>query len=112
MEILVRVVKFSLSSAVLVAVVLLADHAVFQWPPLQQRRVLRALTDNVTHGTVAGWCWANTVVFLGQPLNFHAVAQIGLSTLLGCVIDLDHFWEAKSLSLEVSKNDPNLARDF
>ena len=98
-------VRFLLSSVAFGVFLLLADYFVFCWRPIQGRRPLKALADNFTHGVAGGWCWANAVMLLGQPVNYsHVVLEVSMGVLFGSVIDLDHFIEARSLAVEVGIN--------
>ena len=98
-----RALLFSLSSTGLATFLLLVDHVLYHWSPLQHRRVLKAICDNLAHGAVGGWCWANTIVLLGQPIPCHvALVEVTVGVFFGCVIDVDHFLEARSLSVMVS----------
>ena len=95
-------VRFLLSSAALGVFLLLADYFVYRWRPVQHRRALKAIADNFTHGVAGGWCWLNAVLLLGQPVNYsHVVLEVSMGVLFGSIIDLDHFIEARSLTMEV-----------
>ena len=101
-------VRFLLSSVAFGVFLLLADYFVFCWRPVQDRRPLKALADNFTHGVAGGWCWANAVLLLGQPVNYsHVFLEVSMGVLFGSIIDLDHFIEARSLAVEVGINNNN-----
>ena len=67
-----------------------------------QYKLTKAMADTLSHGIVAGWTCAN-VMLLGQHNLSVGVVQVGMGVVLGSVIDLDHFVEARSLTLEVHK---------
>ena len=97
--------KLTCSSVLLALFCFGADYTVFQWPPLQKSehkmKLLRAVTDTLSHGVIAGWSCTN--VLLWQPGNNLSVGvvQIGMGVVIGSILDLDHFIEARSLKLEV-----------
>ena len=98
-------IKLTCSSVLLAMFCFGADYTVFQWPPLQKSehkmKLLRAVTDTLSHGVIAGWTCAN--VLLWQPGNNLSVGvvQVGMGMVIGSILDLDHFIEARSLKLEV-----------
>ena len=98
-------IKLTCSSVLLAVFCFGADYTVFQWPPLQKSehkmKLLRAVTDTLSHGVIAGWTCAN--VLLWQPGNnlSEGVVQVGIGVVIGSILDLDHFIEARSLKLEV-----------
>ena len=99
---------FVASSAGLVLFCLGADHAIFRWEErwikLTHGVSLRAVSDSVVHGLVGGWCWANVLLLSGgEGLSWPArVGQVILCSVMATAIDLDHFIEARSLSLKAS----------
>lgn len=102
-----EVVRLLLSSACLVAFCLSADRVVFgweeKWRRLQHGVALRATVDNLAHGVVGGWCWANTMLLMGEgEASWSRVVQVFLCALMASAIDLDHFVEARSLSFQAS----------
>lgn len=86
-----------LASAGLGTFCLLADTALSS-PFLQQHTWLRALLDNSVHAVIALWSWA-IVIGLRKKSDFYEVLLAGF---LASAIDLDHFYMAGSLSLNVS----------
>lgn len=100
-----EVVRLLLSSAGLVAFCLSADRVVFAWEDrwrrLQHGMALRAIADNLAHGLVGGWCWANTVLLMREgEASLGRVVQVLLCVLMASAVDLDHFVEARSLSFQ------------
>lgn len=86
-----------LASAGLGAFCLLAD-AILSSLFIQQHVWLRAVLDNSVHGVIALWSWA-IVIGLRKKSDFYEVLLAGF---LASAIDLDHFYMAGSLSLNVS----------
>ena len=68
---------------------------------IRKNNVLRSITDNTAHGTVAlvSWC---AVVGVDAIDNKKDVIETILCTVIACAIDLDHFISAKSFRLKVS----------
>ena len=99
--------RIVLSSAALVAFCLCADYVVFKredrWKRLFQGTALRAATDSLVHGVVGGWCWVNVILVLGEEFTAVRMLQIATCIAMATGIDLDHFIEARSLSIKVSK---------
>ena len=97
-------ISLLLSSLLLAGFCFNADYAVFKWSTMQQNqyKLTKAMADTLSHGIVAGWTCAN-VMLLGQHNLSVGVVQVGMGVVLGSVIDLDHFVEARSLTLEVHK---------
>ena len=59
----------------------------------------RAVEDNLCHGLVAAICW---LAVIGWRKNFSmSMLEIGCCAIIGCGVDLDHFIQARSLSLQV-----------
>ena len=73
------------------------------WERLPHGNALRALTDNVIHGLIGGWCWFNAALFMGEGLSTTLLAHIAVSMLMASAIDIDHFVAARSLSLKVRR---------
>ncbi len=99
-------VKLALSSAGLVAFCLCSDHAVYgledQWKSLPRGLLVRAVADNLVHGLVGGWTWANSVMVLGGKLiSTVRVLQVACCVAMASAIDLDHFIAAKSMAMKV-----------
>ncbi|KPP69181.1 transmembrane protein C5orf28-like [Scleropages formosus] len=76
-----------------------ADHFV-RLPHVQQHTWLHAVADNVIHGTIGLWSWA-IVIGLRKSSD---VCEAMLAGCLAAVIDLDHFYQAQSLSLKAAVN--------
>ena len=59
-------IKLTCSSVLLAVFCFGADYTVFQWPPLQKSehkmKLLRAVTDTLSHGVIAGWSCANVLL--------------------------------------------------
>ena len=69
-----------------------------------------ALLDNTRHGFVSGLCWL--IVLIGtndvsinhlKRLTFDPwmLIELSVATMIGSLIDIDHFVEARSLALQV-----------
>lgn len=86
-----------LASAGLGTFCILAD-GILNSPFIQQHAWLRAVLDNSVHAVIALWSWA-IVIGLRKKSDFYEVLLAGF---LASAIDLDHFYMAKSLSLNVS----------
>nr|XP_004665013.2 transmembrane protein 267 [Jaculus jaculus]XP_044994885.1 transmembrane protein 267 [Jaculus jaculus] len=76
---------------------LVADK-LLQFPIIQQNNWLRALSDNAIHGVIGMWSWA-VVIGIKKKTNF---GEVILAGFLASVIDVDHFFLARSLSLEAA----------
>lgn len=99
--------RFLLGSTGLVAFCLCSDHIVYgwedKWKALPQGVAARAAVDNLVHGVVGGWTWANAVVLLGGQLTSTVrVLQVACCVAMASVIDLDHFIAARSIAVKVS----------
>ena len=106
-EMAVGVARLLASSAGLVVFCLSADHVIFAWEDRWKRlphgAILRAIADNVAHGLVGGWCWANTILLMvggEEAMSWTRLVQVAVCMLTASVIDLDHFIEARSLSFQ------------
>ncbi|XP_018417814.1 PREDICTED: transmembrane protein C5orf28 homolog [Nanorana parkeri] len=75
----------------------LADK-VQQTPFIQQNDWLRAMSDSGTHGVIGMWSWA-IVIGLRKRSDF---CEVILAGFFACIIDLDHFFQAGSLSLKAA----------
>uniref|UniRef100_A0A0A9Y8C5 Transmembrane protein 267 n=1 Tax=Lygus hesperus TaxID=30085 RepID=A0A0A9Y8C5_LYGHE len=63
---------------------------------------LKALADSSTHGLIGVFSWAATLSYLRSKrfsLTGNRLLDIGLCGIIASVIDLDHFYAAKSFSL-------------
>ena len=107
-----RTFQFFVSSLLLSLFCLAADYIVFQkqrtWKYLMYGQELRALCDCSVHGLISGWCWANYYLFLGlitkkdgKEDRLALLLQTGACIVLSIAVDIDHFIEAKSLSVKV-----------
>nr|ACO11147.1 C5orf28 homolog [Caligus rogercresseyi] len=67
-------------------------------------RLGRALADSLTHGTIAGLSWYGVQVFLREPFSLEEVIA---SVVIGSAIDIDHFIEGGSLSLQAAISLPH-----
>lgn len=63
---------------------------------------LRAAGDSVTHGLVGSASWAAVIVKGTNIWSTTTWTKVLLAGVVASSIDLDHFLEAKSLSLKVS----------
>lgn len=80
----------------------LADK-VQQTSLIQQNDWLRAMSDNATHGVIGMWSWA-IVIGLRKRSDF---CEVILAGFFACIIDLDHFYLAGSLSLKAALSLPH-----
>ncbi|XP_074056924.1 transmembrane protein 267 [Macrotis lagotis] len=75
----------------------------FQFSFIQQNDWLRALSDNAVHGIIGMWSWA-IVIGLKKKSDF---GEVILAGFLASIIDVDHFFLARSLSLKAALNLPH-----
>ncbi|XP_012368439.2 transmembrane protein 267 [Octodon degus] len=76
---------------------LVADR-LLQLPVIQRHDWLRALSDSAVHGVIGMWSWAGVA-------GVRKKADLAEAILAGClasVIDVDHFFLARSLSLKAA----------
>ncbi|KAM4875391.1 transmembrane protein 267 isoform 1-T2 [Thomomys bottae] len=76
---------------------LVADR-LLQLPLIQQSDWLRALSDNAVHGAIGMWSWA-IIIGVKKKADF---GEFILAGFLASVIDVDHFFLARSLSLKAA----------
>ncbi|XP_055451715.1 transmembrane protein 267 [Psammomys obesus] len=76
---------------------LVADR-LLQFSIIQQHDWLRALSDNLVHGVIGMWSWA-AVTGITKKTDF---GEVLLAGFLASVIDGDHFFQARSLSLKAA----------
>lgn len=62
--------------------------------------VIRAISDNLTHGLVAGISWL-LIIVINQHSIIKNIPSIALCTAMSSFIDVDHFIEARSWRLNV-----------
>ncbi|KAL4660829.1 hypothetical protein GN956_G1536 [Arapaima gigas] len=74
-----------------------ADH-LLQLPQVQQHMWLHAVADNAVHGAIGLWSWA---IVIGLR-TWSDICEVALAGCLASVVDLDHFYEARSLSLKAA----------
>ncbi len=106
MSVQTGVAKFVVSSVGLVTFCLCSDHVVYgweeKWKAVPQGVVARAILDNVVHGVVGGWAWANSVIALGGQLtSTFRLLQVACCVAMASVLDLDHFVAARSVAMKV-----------
>uniref|UniRef100_A0A8C6WC98 Transmembrane protein 267 n=1 Tax=Nannospalax galili TaxID=1026970 RepID=A0A8C6WC98_NANGA len=75
---------------------LIADK-LLQFSTVQQNDWLRALSDNTVHGVIGMWSWS-IVIGIKKKTD---LGEVLLAGFLASVIDIDHFFLARSLSLKV-----------
>nr|XP_020040878.1 transmembrane protein 267 [Castor canadensis] len=73
-----------------------------QFSIIHQSEWLRSLSDNAIHGVIGMWSWA-IVIGIKKKAD---VGEIILAGFLASVIDIDHFFLAKSLSLKAALSLP------
>ncbi|XP_034379422.1 transmembrane protein 267 [Arvicanthis niloticus] len=76
---------------------LVADR-LLRFSIIQQNNWLRALSDNIVHGVIGLWSWA-VVIGIRKKSDF---GEVLLAGFLASVIDIDHFVQARSLSLQAA----------
>ena len=87
----------SLLSSLGLGVFCLVADRLLQFPVVQQNPWLLALSDNAVHGVIGMWSWA-IVIGVKKKTDLREVVLAGF---LASVIDVDHFFLARSLSLQV-----------
>lgn len=95
-----KVAYYCASCCGITIVCVTADWLVFRSDAFQKYPLLRAVTDNLTHGLVGCWCWATSAIFVGW--NKYTLYECLLCFSVACAVDVDHFIEARSLSFKVS----------
>lgn len=71
-------------------------------------RHVKAILDNSGHAWIAGLSWL--MVRLGNTINHRElIFEVFISSIIGSIIDLDHFIEAEKLTLKVSKGSLNFS---
>lgn len=72
---------------------------------LKKLSLRKGMADNLTHGLIAAISWLLVLLPLKCQFEFwlspNKLAQVVTCGLVGCLIDVDHFITAKSLSLKV-----------
>ena len=91
---------------------LCADHVIFKWEASWRNLGpygvgLRAVADSITHGLVGGWCWTNVLLLQGEQFTVARILQVVGCLVMATALDLDHFVEARSLSLKDALSLPN-----
>lgn len=66
-----------------------------------KRHIYRALCDNFTHAIVGGLCWLLVCLNHRDRNTTNTLIEIITCTMTSSLIDLDHFYLAKSFSLKV-----------
>lgn len=66
--------------------------------------VVKALCDNIAHGSIAALTW---LVVVDYNLKIRPIVEVGLCGLFGSLIDTDHFLNAKSIYLKDALNLPS-----
>ncbi len=109
-----RVKWFFVSSVGVILLCLLGDYLLQEWNSLCDlfhfvhcpliRAGSKALMDNLVHAIVAGWCWLNVWLLdrLTEKWNRVIALQVVCCTVLGSLLDMDHFIQAGSLNIHVS----------
>lgn len=68
-----------------------------------KKHIYRALFDNSTHAIIGGLSWLIICLNHRDKYAVNTVLEIFSCTAISSLIDVDHFFMAKSLSLKVSK---------
>ncbi|KAL6038870.1 hypothetical protein STEG23_031180, partial [Scotinomys teguina] len=90
----------SLISSLGLGILCLVADRLLRFSIIEQNDWLRALSDNIVHGVIGMWSWA-VVIGIKKKADF---GEILLAGFLASVIDIDHFFLARSLSLKEFKN--------
>ncbi|CAG9854602.1 unnamed protein product [Phyllotreta striolata] len=95
----------SYSTLLIVVTAIVGDYVV----AYSKLHVFQALFDNATHFTIGGLCWFIVCLHSNSRGvgSTRKIVEIACCSLLSSLIDVDHFVEAKSISL---KNATNLKR--
>ncbi|XP_015863585.3 transmembrane protein 267 [Peromyscus maniculatus bairdii] len=88
----------SLVSSLGLGIFCLVADRLLRFSVIQQNDWLRALSDNIVHGVIGMWSWA-VVIGIKKKADF---GEILLAGFLASVIDIDHFFLARSLSLKAA----------
>ncbi|XP_032752735.1 transmembrane protein 267 [Rattus rattus] len=88
----------SLISSLGLGIFCLVADRLLRFSIIQQNDWLRALSDNMVHGVIGMWSWA-VVIGIRKKSDF---AEVLLAGFLASVIDVDHFFMARSLSLQAA----------
>lgn len=87
----------SLISSLGLGIFCLVADRLLRFSVIHQSDWLRALSDNIVHGVIGMWSWA-VVIGIKKKADF---GEVLLAGFLASVIDIDHFFLARSLSLKV-----------
>jgi hypothetical protein len=87
----------SLISSIGLGIFCLVADRFLRFPIIQHNDWLRAISDNIVHGVIGMWSWA-VVTGIRKKSDF---GEVLLAGFLASVIDVDHFFQARSLSLQV-----------
>ncbi|EHB07075.1 hypothetical protein GW7_04061 [Heterocephalus glaber] len=88
----------SLISSFGLGIFCLAADRLLQFSIIQQSDWIRALSDNAVHSVIGMWSWA-IVTGVKKKTDF---GEVILAGFLASVIDVDHFFLARSLSLKAA----------
>ncbi|XP_008260390.2 transmembrane protein 267 [Oryctolagus cuniculus] len=88
----------SLISSLGLGIFCLVADRILQFPIIQQNDWIRALSDNAAHCVIGMWSWA-IVIGIKKKTD---CGEIILAGFLASVIDVDHFFLARSLSLKAA----------
>ena len=88
----------SLISSIGLGIFCLVADRLLRFPIIQHNDWLRAISDNIVHGVIGMWSWA-VVTGIRKKSDF---GEVLLAGFLASVIDVDHFFQARSLSLQAA----------
>nr|XP_048299029.1 transmembrane protein 267 [Myodes glareolus]XP_048299030.1 transmembrane protein 267 [Myodes glareolus]XP_048299031.1 transmembrane protein 267 [Myodes glareolus]XP_048299032.1 transmembrane protein 267 [Myodes glareolus] len=88
----------SLISSLGLGIFCLVADRLLRFSVIHQNDWLRALSDNIVHGVIGMWSWA-VVTGIKKKADF---GEVLLAGFLASVIDIDHFFLARSLSLKAA----------
>lgn len=68
---------------------------------ISKSQLQKACLDNITHASIGAISWLIASISKMQPLRY-SIKEALLCAALASVIDLDHFFAAKSMNIKVS----------
>ena len=91
--------SFPVVAACMYSDLLIRLHVLNSTAWFQKPHIVKAIIDNLGHGLVAAFLW---LVVVDYQLYIKNCLQVLLCCGLAMAIDIDHFIQARSLSLKVS----------
>lgn len=90
--------NFQIAVTLLIGIISITGDKLVEY---EENLILRAVSDNLTHGLVAGLSWTLIVILSKESVALN-ILNIVVCSVLSSLIDLDHFIEAHSWKLNVS----------